>query len=33
MFKSLYEKFWTIIDPTLYTVGACSTFGLWLAVF
>ncbi|GEM_PF-6150821 len=33
MLNSVYEKFWTIIDPALYTVGTCSVFGFWLAVF
>ena len=33
MFKKLYQTSWHIIDPTLYTVGTCSAFGIWLAVF
>jgi len=33
MFKKLYHDFWQIIDPALYSLGTCSAFGMWLAVF
>lgn len=33
MLKKFYNSWWEIIDPTLYTVGACGSFGFWLAVF
>ncbi len=33
MFKEMYKKCWTIIDPGLYTLGACGSFGLWISVF
>ncbi len=33
MIKGLFVKFWTLIDPTLYTIDTRSAFGMWKAVF
>lgn len=33
MFAKLYQDSWQIIDPSLFTIGTCSAFALWLAIF
>lgn len=33
MFKKLYQSFWQVIDPMMYTAGTCGAFGVWISIF